>query len=204
MHQTLLLGYDEQIRYETHKRPIRKRRRSPPIPPRLELVLIWPTRLFENDLDRHARVLIATFEVMNLRALTQLELSTSHRIDPTTLLKTFGRLSLLERVRVVGRAGHPFISALVHKSEAANTSIAAYRTVSFPGLRYICMNCTDLSDSVIGGISLDKLMDCLMERYERNAEIQELSIDDCYFIWASEVERLQEIVVHVDCDKVSD
>ncbi|KAF8803469.1 hypothetical protein BYT27DRAFT_7195760 [Phlegmacium glaucopus] len=174
-----------------------------PVPPHLELVLTWPPRLlFNNSLQKYAKALTATFDVMNLRALTQLELSTSYHIDPTTLLKTFARLSLLERVRVTGRAAHSFISALVHKSEATNTSIAAYRTVSFPGLRYICMDGTDFSDTRRGGISVDKLVDCLMERYERKAEVRELCLDNCYYVRAIEVERLREIVIHVDWDEV--
>ncbi|KAF8805504.1 hypothetical protein BYT27DRAFT_7339708 [Phlegmacium glaucopus] len=170
-----------------------------PVPPRFELVLRWPTpRLADNNPQKYAKALTATFDAMNLRALTQLELSTSCHIDSETLLKTFARLSLLERVRVTGSAARSFINAL----EAGNTSITAYRTVSFPGLRYICMDGTNFAKTSLRGISVDKLMDCLMERYERNAEVRELCLNDCYNIREIEVEALREIVVHVDWDEV--
>ncbi|KAF8803475.1 hypothetical protein BYT27DRAFT_7195765 [Phlegmacium glaucopus] len=170
-----------------------------PTPPRLELELIWPTPLpSEGSPRKYAKALTATCDAMNLRALTQLELSTSYYIDVQTWLETFARLSLLERVHVLCRAARSFIDALFYKLEAADASIAAYRTVSFPGLRYICMEGAGFTD----GISVYELMDCLMERYERNAEVQELCLEDCFHISATEVERLREIVVHVDWDKV--
>ncbi|KAF8810888.1 hypothetical protein BYT27DRAFT_7134588 [Phlegmacium glaucopus] len=168
-------------------------------PPRLELTLTWPNTLpSDNSPRNYAKALIATFDAMDLRALTQLGLVTWDYIDVKTWLTTFARLSLLERVRVTGIAARSFIKALVHKSKGANTSIAAYHTVSFPGLRYICMDDIDFGET----LSVDKLMDCLMERYERNAEVQELCLVDCDNIRAIEVERLREIVVHVHCDNV--
>ncbi|KAF8806752.1 hypothetical protein BYT27DRAFT_7190405 [Phlegmacium glaucopus] len=173
-----------------------------PGPPRLELVLTWPAPPLPHSLQTYAKALTATFDAMDLRALTQLELSTSYHIDSNTLLKTFAKLSLLERVHVKGSAAESFITALVHKSKAANTSIAAYHTVSFPKLRYICMDDANFGDRRLGSISVDKLMDCLMERYERNAEVQELCIDDCHNIRYPGVKSLGEIVVRVDWDRI--
>ncbi|KAF8809486.1 hypothetical protein BYT27DRAFT_7187793 [Phlegmacium glaucopus] len=172
-----------------------------PVPPRLELVLTWRTSPL-HGLQKYAKALTATFDAMNLRALTQLELSTSNYIDSKTWLKTFAKLSRLERVHVKGNTADSFISALVHKSGAAKTSIAAYRTVSLPKLRYICMDGTDFDETSLGSISIEKLMNCLMERYERNAEVQGLCLDDCYNITDIEVKALREIVVHVDWDGV--
>ena len=46
------------------------------------------------------------------------------------------------------------------------------------------------------------LLDCLMERCERNAEIQTLRLDNCYYISSNDVKRLEEIVVNVIWDGV--
>ncbi|KAF8806753.1 hypothetical protein BYT27DRAFT_7190406 [Phlegmacium glaucopus] len=170
-----------------------------PGPPRLELVLAWPDTY--HSFDSYAKALTATFDAMHLRTLTQLKLSTSGHINSNTWLKTFARLPLLEQVHVKGRAAHSFLDALVYKLKAANTLIAAYRRVSFPRLRYICMDGTDFDGTNLDSVILvDKLMDCLMERYERNAEVQELCLDDCYNIEPIHVKLLGEIVVHVDWD----
>ena len=49
---------------------------------------------------------------------------------------------------------------------------------------------------------VDMLLDCLMERCERNAEIQTLRLDNCYYISSNDVKRLEEIVVNVIWDGV--
>ena len=46
------------------------------------------------------------------------------------------------------------------------------------------------------------LFDCFMDRFERNAGIQVLRLDDCYYISSDDVERLEEIVVSVVWDGV--
>jgi len=51
-------------------------------------------------------------------------------------------------------------------------------------------------------ISVDGLMDILMERYERNAGIQALQLEDCHNILEDDVESLREIVVDVDWDGI--
>ena len=49
---------------------------------------------------------------------------------------------------------------------------------------------------------VDKLLDYLMERCERSAEIQTIRLDDCSYISSNDVERLKEIVVDVIWDGV--
>jgi hypothetical protein len=51
-------------------------------------------------------------------------------------------------------------------------------------------------------VSIDMLMDCLMERYERNAEVQVLRLDTCHNISGEDVKRLEEIVVDIIWDGV--
>ena len=98
-------------------------------------------------------------------------------------------LPLLERVSLESSALHWFLEALVYKTEAAEKSKRAYRNVSFPKLRSIVLESTDF-----GVASVDMLSDCLMERCERNAEVQELHLDGCYNLSYDDFVRLKEIV----------
>ena len=161
----------------------------------LRLVLIWP---WVRPLN-HVKALTSALDAMSLPFLTQLQLSTENYIDSQTLVETFGQLPLLERVCVARDAPVSFLEALVYKTKAAETSEIAYRTVSFPKLRHIHLNITAFDVGDPGCISLNILLDCLMERYERNAAIQVLRLD-CHYIWIDEIERLKEFVVDVICD----
>ena len=139
------------------------------------------------------KTLRSAFDVMNLSFLTQLQIL---EIDSQTWAETFGKLPLLEKVCLRVFEPRPFLEALVYKREAAEKSITAYCYVSFPKLHYIHLVGIDFqSDSPT--ILLDALLDCLMERYERNAEVQVLRLEDCYSLLPDEVERLEEVVVDV-------
>ena len=163
-----------------------------------QLVLTWPSWQPHN----HAKALTCAFDAMSLTFLTQLQISTLDFIDSQTWVKTFGKLPLLERVYVQSYATHSFFEALVYKTEAAENSKTDYRNVSFPKLRYIHMEGSDFDGTNPGTISVDMLFDYLMERCERNAEIEVLHLVDCYFISSDDVERLKEIVVDVIWDGV--
>jgi hypothetical protein len=142
----------------------------------LQLVLTWPSSQPHN----HEKALTCAFDAMSLSFLTQLQISTLDYIDSQTWVKTFGKLPLLERVCVQGSAPNSFLEALVYKTKAAEKSKTAYRNVSFPKLRYIHLEGTDFSATGSMDTSVDMLLDCLMERCERNAEVQVLRLDDCY------------------------
>ena len=90
-----------------------------------------------------------------------------------------------------------FLEALVYKTKAAEKSKTAYRNVSFPKLRYVHLEGADFFVTSPMDLSVDMILDCLMERYERNAEIQTLCLDDCTYMSSDDVERLEEIVVDV-------
>jgi hypothetical protein len=163
----------------------------PTSPPQLQLLLTWPS----SPQHRHVEALTCFFDAMSLPFLTQLQISTFDCIDSQTWVKTFGKLPLLERVCVYGNATQWFLEALVYKMKADEKSKAAYRNVSFPKLRYIDIESTDFSAT-----SVDMLLDCLMERCERNAEVQVLHLLDCCNVSSNEVEWLKEIVVDVIWD----
>jgi hypothetical protein len=175
---------------------------SPPslTPAQLELVLTWPRSPPPpaHTPPDYVNAFSAAFDVMNLSALTQLQISTLNLIDSKTWLTTFGKLSLLEQVHVQSSTTQSFLNALMYKTKAADKSKTAYCDVSFPKLRYIHLDDTDFKG--IESISVDMLMDCLMERYERNAEVQVLRLDDCWNISDEDVQRLEEIVVDVIWD----
>ena len=163
----------------------------------LRLVLNWPNSHPRN----YVKALTCVIDAMSLSFLTQLQISTSHLniIDSQTWVKTFGKLPLLERVRVQCSALLSFLEALVYNTKAAEESEAAYRNVTFPKLRDI-----HLVDIHFKFFMVDMLLDCLMERYERNAEVQVLRLNNCYDISSNDVERLKEVVVDVIWDGLED
>ena len=173
----------------------------------LELVLTWLPSSFDK-LSNYAKALTSAFDAMSLSALTQLQLvPTAECIDSKTWLKTFGKLPRLERVHVKSFRARSFFDALVYKTKVADKSKNSYCNVSFPKLRYIHLDGTHFVETNVetrsmSMVSLDLLMDRLMERYERNAEIYELHLDDCYNISEEDVEKLEEIVVDVFWDGV--
>ena len=165
--------------------------------PQLRLTLTWPSPHPRN----HVKALTCAFDAMSLPFLTQLQISTFLYIDSRTWVKTFGKLPLLERVCVQGGyAPRSFLQALIYKAKGAKKSKTAYCNVSFPKLRHIELEGTDFFET--GTISVEMLLDCLMERCERNAEVWVLRLDNCYYISSNEVERLNEIVVDVIWDGI--
>jgi hypothetical protein len=161
----------------------------------LQLLLTWPSPQPRN----HVNALTCAFDAINLPFLTQLRISTLDYIDSQTWVKTFGKLPLLKRVCVQSSASSSFFEALVYKTMAAEKSKTAYYNVSFPKLRHIHLEGTEF---YARSISVEMLLDCLMERCERKAGVQELCLDDCYHIWSGDVERLKEVVVDVTWDGI--
>ena len=160
----------------------------------LDLALEWSSPPLSHTLQNYVKVITSALNAMSLPVLTRLAISTSN-INSKILIKTFGTLPLLERVYVADVSTQIFLNALVYKMKAADQSKkSAISCVSFPKLRYIHLRSIDFVQTNKGSKSVDMLMDCLMERYERNAAIHELHLDDCYGIWDHEVEKLREVV----------
>jgi hypothetical protein len=134
----------------------------------LQLLLTWPSPQPRN----HVNALTCAFDAINLLSLTQLHISTLDYIDTQTWVKTFGKLPLLKRVYVQSSASHSFFEALVYKSKAAKKSKTAYHNVSFPKLRHIYLEGIDFDTGYASSMSVEMLLDCLLERCERKAEVQ--------------------------------
>jgi F-box-like len=150
--------------------------------PQLQLHFIWSP-------SDYMRVLTSAFDAMNLPSLTSLRISTNNYFDSQTWVRILGKLPILERVCAEGGSTHSFLEALVYKTKASEKSKTAHRTVSFPKLRYI-----HLRDTFFETTSANMLLDYLMERRERNAEIQVLHLHKCSYISSDDVERFKEIV----------
>ena len=158
--------------------------------PRLQLVLTWPSSQPYN----HVKALTCAFDAMSLPFLTQLQISNLDCIDSMTWVKTFGKLPLLERVFVQSHSPELFFEALVYKPKAAEKSETAYHNVPLPELRHIHLEGTEFDPIDPSSTSIEMLLDYLMERFERKAEVQVLHLDDCYNLSSDDVERLKEVV----------
>ena len=168
----------------------------------LRLVLAWPLSDFSKDMN-FVKALTCAFDAISLSFLTQLQISTFDYIDSPTWVKTFEKLPLLEWVTVESYATYGFFEALlVYKTKTAEKLKTAYRNITLPKLRCICLKDTDFGSTAPRSISVDKLLGYLAERYERDAEVQVLRLDGCYGISSDEVARLKEIVVDVIWDGV--
>jgi hypothetical protein len=164
--------------------------------------LVLRFRLFSPQPHSHEKALACAFDAMNLSFLTQLQIETTDHIDSQTLAKTFGKLPLLERVCVQSFLSQCFFDALVYKTKAAEESKTTY---CFPNLRYIHLEGTDfLTTRAYTKKSIDMLLNCLMERCERNAEVRTLRLDASVFPYLSsdDIKRLEENVADVIWDRV--
>ena len=172
----------------------------PPIP-QLRLILTWPSSPFNHE--NLLEVFTCAFNAMSLPFLIQLRIETFNYIDSPIWVKTFKKLPLLERVCVQSHATRRFFEALVYKTKAAKKSKTAYRNIPLPKLRYIHLEGADFGATTSGSsISVDMLLEYLMERCERDAEVQILRLEDCCSISSDDVARLKEIVVDVIWDGV--
>ena len=158
----------------------------------IHLVLTWPP----SHRHIHETALTCAFDAMNLTFLIQLQISTEDYIGSDAWVKTFGKLPLLERVCVQSYSPYSFLEALIYKKKSVD------RNVPFPQLRYIHLEGAYFDAMDKTSTSVEKLLDYLMERCERKAEIEVLRLDDCYCISSDDVERLEEIVVDVIWDGV--
>ena len=168
----------------------------------VQLHMSWPSQQARG----HVKVLTCAFDAMSLPFLTDLEITidelTGGCIDSPTWVKTFGKLPLLKWVCVRGNDPRSFLEALIYKTEAAKKSKTAYHNVSFPKLRYIRLQETNFAWNNPTSMSVDTLLDYLMERCERKAAVRELDLNDCYSISSDDVKRLGEIVVDVIWDGI--
>jgi len=121
-------------------------------------------------------------------------------LDDANILakKSLRNLSCLQNVNLIGNCTFGFMTALVDKPQDYHSQSSAYYSVSFPKLRTLCITATSCGPD--GVCPIDYLCDCLMERYERRAELTKLTIQECYGVEYDDVKLLKEIVVDVEWD----
>ena len=138
-------------------------------------------------------VLKEIFPSLPLLNITNLTLEMDHA--DALMRGTLSNLSQLRNVTTVGNCVFDLISALTHKPHNYYKEASAFYSVSFPTLRSLCIR-----GSECGPDGIDLLRDCLIERYERKAELTKLKLEECYEVYFDDVELLKEIVVDVEWD----
>ncbi|KAF9530411.1 hypothetical protein CPB83DRAFT_850875 [Crepidotus variabilis] len=141
-------------------------------------------------------------EILSTIPLSQIKtLSISTHLTQTFLMANFGNLPKLNTVVVNG--GSPVITQLFKALTSKKNNKASYYRVVFPHLQHLIMYGAIFSEQdEVDYITVNSLRDCLMERSERGAPIQKLSILDCFDINKDEIQLLEELVVDVDWDGV--
>ncbi len=138
-----------------------------------------------------------------LSKVSQVELGTSIT-NPDTLTSTIGNLPALSFIRVDTQSGTAFVKALHPHSNAMD---AEYFPAYFRNLVSISLSLTfeakyEYSEITSYDVDLGLLKDCLIQRYECGAEIQQLSLYDCYHLEEQDVWELTHIVANVEWDEI--
>jgi hypothetical protein len=117
-----------------------------------------------------------------------------------TLAKTFGALPQLRAVIVGASGANHLIDALLIDSDKDPALFPD--SIAFPGLRHIGFNEVTFDREYDDyALHMDRLLDCLMNRYERRVEIYSVSVESCRLFTDMKVELLEEIVVDVNWDE---
>ncbi|EDR14561.1 uncharacterized protein LACBIDRAFT_305271 [Laccaria bicolor S238N-H82] len=156
-----------------------------------------------------------TCAALPLAQLASLDVSSSQMTEQTWL-RRFGKLAHLRSIRAQGMAVHMLLLAMIAEpgtttgaSVPTNSSTRNHSrnprkmppTVYFPSLRHLTIEDTSFdSDYDHESAELEGLKDCLMERYERKAEVRKLTLSQCHRLTAEHVDELKDIVVDVIWD----
>jgi hypothetical protein len=162
--------------------------------PNLEVIVALNTHPTPIHPEKMVRKIFPSLPLTDITTLTL-------DINPVALLLkyTFGHLHHLKKVTVVGKCLVEFIEALGRKGRNHNTQLSVYHSVAFPALELLWIKSGLFED---GSCTVETLQDCLMERYERKAELLKLKLTDCCKLFHSDVENLREIVVDVEWDEL--
>jgi hypothetical protein len=182
-------------------------------PPFIDLSFQWSSTVAPGIGDK---VIGETCAALPLEQLTSLDVSKASQMTEQTWLRTFGKLAHLRSICAQGQAVHTLLSAVVAEpSPATGTSVSAKSStrkrshkrrkmpppVYFPSLLHLTIEDTSFDSGCDEEYAeLEDLKDCLMERYERKAEVRELTLSQCHRLTSEHVDELREIVVDVVWD----
>ena len=186
---------------------------DPDLPPSINLGFLWSSTITPGIWDK---VIGETCAALPLEQLASLNVLTTDQTTEQTLLRSFGKLAYLRSIHAQGLVVHTLLSAMIAEpstttgaSVPANSSMRNRsrnrRKISpaiyFPSLLHLTIEDTNF-DSGYEDVyaELEDLKDCLMERYERKAEVDKLTLCQCHRLTADHVHELREIVVDVFWD----
>ena len=178
--------------------------------PSIDLSFQWSSTVTSGIEDKVIRETCAALPLEQLASLDVLSQMTGQMTEQT-LLRTFGKLAHLRSIRAQGRATHTLLSAMIAEpsTTATSTNVSANLStwkrscnrremplaVYFPSLLHLTIELGDFDYA-----KLKALKDCLMKRYERKAEVRELTLSRCRRLTTGLVDELREIVVNVVWD----
>ena len=177
------------------------------LPPSIKLEFRWFSNVTPGTWDK---TIGETCAALPLEQLASLDVLTTCHIMEQTLLRRFGKLAQLRSIRAPGLALRTLLSAMIAEPSTGSSTNASQNlstqkhsynrremppAVYFPSLLHLTVEKANFDPA-----KLDDLKDCLMERYERKAEVRELTLSQCYRLSAKHVDELREIVVDVIWD----
>ena len=116
---------------------------------------------------------------------------------------TLGSLPALSYIRIERESGISFVNALYPNSESVD---AEYFPLYFRNLESISLSVMFESDNKLTesvyDVDSELLQDCLIQRYECGAEIQQLTLYKCHRLDDYGVQELENIVVDIEWDGV--
>lgn len=198
------------------------------VKPQYELNLSWR----QHEPAAVEAIIIGACNMLSLTKLKSLRISHSSDINQETWATLFGTLPRLQNIQLRGCSAETFIPALREEptldgnpsptptTPTTPTGSQSFLTmrrpglrrrkstippVCFPNLRTLTIEEVDFKERIpelTPGTTVSGLMDCLMERAEKKAEVQELRLTSCSHLFEDEVEKLKEIVADVDWDGI--
>ncbi|EDR14527.1 uncharacterized protein LACBIDRAFT_305207 [Laccaria bicolor S238N-H82] len=183
------------------------------LPPPIDLGFHWSSTITPGIWNK---VIGETCAALPLEQLTSLDVSASQMTEQTWL-RRFGKLTHLRSIRAQRMAVHTLLSAM--NAEPSTTTGASVPTnsstrkrsrnrrkimppaVYFPSLLHLTIEDTSFDSGYDDEYAeLEDLKDCLIQRYERKAEVRKLTLSQCDRLTAEHVDELREIVVDVIWD----
>ena len=182
-------------------------------PPSIDLLFQWSSMVTPGIADKIIGEMCAA---LPLAQLASLYVSNASQMTEQMWLRRFGKLAHLKSIRAQGMAVYKLLSAMVAEpSTVTGTSVSTNSStrkrsrnrrkmppaVYFPSLLHLTIEDTSFDSTYEEEYAeLEALKDCLMERYERKAEVRELTLSECRRLTAEHVDELREIVVDVFWD----
>ena len=161
------------------------------------------------------KVIRETCAALPLKQLASLDVLYASQMTEQTLLRSFGKLAHLRSIRARGMDIDTLVSAMIAEPRTATSTNGSANlstrkpsrigremppAVYFPSLLHLTIENIyfDTGNGAYAGVR--DLKDCLMKRYERKAEVRELTLSRCHGLTTELVDELREIVVDVIWD----